>query len=134
MSKHQEFIHTLREMKNEQPCNQEDVIETADRLVNQDRQEAYGHPFDDFSRTAKMMTGIGFRFTDPKLGIREIEAKDIPIFMILVKLSREANTHKEDNIVDTIGYAKTLKQVHDEMERRKSVPTHPVESHGGKLI
>ena len=100
--------------------NSQDVQDTATHLVTEDRQKDYGHPYDDFSRTAAMMSGIGFRFMDPQLGIREIEAKDMPIFMILVKLSREVNHHKDDNVVDTIGYAKCLAMVHERMASLKS--------------
>ena len=98
----------------------EDSTDTAERLVNVDRQAFYGHPYDDFSRTAAMMSGIGFRFMDPQLGIREIEAKDMPIFMILVKMSRVVNHHKDDNVVDTIGYANCLAMVHERMASLKS--------------
>ena len=88
-----------------------DITQEAQQVQTK-RQSAYGHPYDDFSRTAAMMTGIGFRMREPSTGqLREIKAKDIPIFMILVKLSREVNQHKPDNLVDIIGYTKTLDTV-----------------------
>lgn len=97
------------------PCK-ENILDTADRLVNVERQADYGHPYDDFSRTAGMMTGIGFMFMDPSTKQpRAIQPKDIPIVMMLVKLSREVNHHKEDNLVDTVGYVKTLEKVHERM-------------------
>ena len=97
-----------------------DSLQHADYLVNEERQASYGHPFDDFSRTAAMMTGIGFRFSEHDGTIREIQAKDIPVFMIMVKLSREANAHKQDNLVDIMGYAKTLEKVHERLEWLKT--------------
>ena len=88
------------------------VENTAIALVNGDRQASYGKPIDDFSRTAGMMSAIGFRFSDPSTNtLRLIEAKDIPIFMMLIKLSREVHKHKDDNLIDICGYVKTLESV-----------------------
>ena len=88
-----------------------DILQIASDLVNGDRQQDYGHPALDFQRTARMMSGLGFRFDDPNTGIRDIKATDIPLFMVLVKLSREINKHKDDNLADCLGYIKTLDMV-----------------------
>lgn len=87
------------------------ILVNAEQLVNGDRQRDYGHPYDDFTRTARMASGLGFRMVDHQGNPRELNAKDIPMFMILVKLSRESNRHKEDNLTDCIGYVKTLDMV-----------------------
>ena len=84
----------------------------ATKNINIARQQEYGNPQEDFTRIAGMMTGIGFRFMDPNKGLREIQAKDIPIFMIMTKLSREVHKHKEDNLVDIKGYANTIESLH----------------------
>lgn len=95
-----------------QPCK-EDIRDTADRLVNVERQEYYDSPINNFTKIATMMTGAGFRCTGPNPGeIRVIEPRDIPIFMILTKISREVFRHKEDNLVDIVGYVKTLESIH----------------------
>lgn len=87
----------------------ESVLQEADRLVSTDRQQDYGHPLDDFTKTAKMWSAV--------LG-QEVSPEQVPLCMILVKISRETNRHKRDNLVDIAGYAKTLKLVVNEKEKR----------------
>ena len=86
----------------------ETILQEAQRLVHGDRQGSYGHPIDDFTKTAKIWTGILL----PKLlpGV-EIEAEDVPLCMVGVKLSREVNKPKRDNLVDGAGYFETLSLV-----------------------
>ena len=71
----------------------------AQKLVHGARQKSYGHPADDFARTAKMWSAI--------LGV-EVPPEKVPLCMIAVKVSREVNQHKRDNLVDIAGYAETL--------------------------
>ena len=92
-----------------EPYADESILVEADRLVSVDRQADYGHPIDDFSRSAAMWSAI--------LGI-EVQAEQIPLCMIAVKMSRELNRAKRDNLVDIAGYAKTLALVHEERQRR----------------
>ena len=87
----------------------ESVCEEADRLVSGDRRNAYGHPLDDFTKTAALWSAI--------LGVH-VAAEHIPLCMIAVKISRELNQPKRDNLVDICGYAKTLELVYDERTRR----------------
>lgn len=73
----------------------ETVLEEAGRLVYGDRQEAYGHPADDYERTALIWSAIlGFPVT----------AKQAALCMVGVKLSREAHRPGRDNRVDGAGY------------------------------
>lgn len=104
-------------MSNQQNNN---LNSNAIALVNGERQSDYGHPYDDFSRTAKMASGLGFRFQEDDGTLRDLKAKDIPMFMVLVKLSRESHKHKEDNLVDAIGYINTLDMVLTEEQRIKT--------------
>lgn len=77
----------------------EDVLHEAYRLTNGERQNAYGPPDQDFRRTAAMWTALkGVEFT----------ARDVAMFMICLKLSRETHQRSRDNAVDVAGYARCL--------------------------
>ena len=81
----------------------------------QERQQDYDIPARDFKKSGLMLSGFGFRCIDSKTGeTRMIEAKDIPVMMILIKLSRESYKHKRDNTDDIQGYARTLQMIHDD--------------------
>lgn len=88
----------------------ESVLVEAERLVHGDRQASYGHPIDDFTRTAKMWSAIlGFPISPEQVGL----------CMCAVKISRQCNKPKRDNLVDLAGYAETVHMVIEEKERRE---------------
>ena len=90
----------------------ETILQEASRLVHGDRGASYGSPLDDFTKTATLFNTL--RGTS-------LTAEDVAIFMMCVKLSREANKHKRDNLVDLCGYAETYMMVKDERCRRESL-------------
>jgi hypothetical protein len=93
-----------------QPKKEETALEEAHRIVNGARQKAYGHPLDDFSKTAKMWEGI--------IGV-PITPEQIALCMIAVKISRLRNTpDHRDSIVDIAGYTATYEMVQTERKRR----------------
>ena len=73
----------------------ESILAEAERLVTSSRNDDYGHPADDLGRAAKIWSAI--------LGI-EVTAKQVALCMVGVKLSREINKPKRDNLVDGAGY------------------------------
>lgn len=77
----------------------ESVLQEAQRLVYGDRQDAYGHPYDDYTRTARMWEAI--------LGLSpyKITPRIACLMMAAVKISREVNAPKRDNLTDLAGYA-----------------------------
>lgn len=80
------------------------ILQEAESVVYGDREASYGHPYDDFSRTAAMWAGLtGYSFTPAMVGL----------MMICVKLSRETNKPKRDNLVDIAGYAATVDRVRE---------------------
>jgi hypothetical protein len=83
----------------------ETILEEAQRIVHGQRNQDYGHPLDDFTRTAEMATGL---FRGKLLQGAKFTAEDVGLFQVLVKLSRQMNSPKRDNMVDTAGYAGTV--------------------------
>ena len=81
----------------------ETILEEAQRLVHGDRGESYGHPIVDYERTGRMWGAI--------LGIPDIDPRICCLMMIAVKLSREVNRHKRDNMTDAAGYAECAQMV-----------------------
>jgi hypothetical protein len=75
------------------------ILKEADRLTSTDRHQDYGHPRDDFAKTAALFSAL--------TGM-EFPVEWVPLFMICVKLSREMHRHKDDNLIDLCGYARTL--------------------------
>lgn len=70
------------------------LVESHD-LVYGDRNEAYGHPADDFARQAKIWSAI--------LEV-EVSATQVALCLVGTKLAREVNRPQEDNIIDAHGY------------------------------
>jgi uncharacterized protein DUF6378/uncharacterized protein DUF4406 len=93
------------------PIAPETILEEAQRLVYGPRQADYGHPLDDFTRTAVIWSAIiGAPVTAEKVGL----------CMVGLKLSRQVNHPKRDNLTDAAGYAGTVQMVIDERERREA--------------
>jgi len=100
--KSEEFKDFAAEQCAKQDVKPESVCAEADRIVASDRGNDYGRPIDDFSKTAVLWGVI--------LGI-EITPEQVAMCMAQVKVSRELNKHKRDNLVDLIGYTKCLDMV-----------------------
>lgn len=93
------------------PDGHKSVLTEAESLVHGQRNADYGHPLDDFTRTAALWSAI--------LG-HAVTAEQVGLCMICVKLSRQVNAPKRDNMVDAAGYAETVQWCVDERERRKT--------------
>jgi hypothetical protein len=73
------------------------LLLTAERLVNGDRNAQYGDPRQDFQRTATMWAAY--------LGV-DVQPHDVAALMALLKLSRiRWSPQKQDSWVDLAGYA-----------------------------
>jgi hypothetical protein len=80
------------------PC----VLEEASKLIDGDRQDAYGSAAENFTCTARMWSA----YLSVACGLeRELTPKDISHLMALLKIARLAKSpgHR-DSVVDGIGY------------------------------
>lgn len=71
----------------------------ANYLVNGDRQADYGSPAASYDQIAKIWSGL----LGSKLH-RDITAREAALMMVALKLQRETQRPKRDNIVDAHGY------------------------------
>lgn len=78
------------------------VLEEAHRLVDKDRTDDYGHPSEYFGQIA-VVWGELLDCT--------ITPEQVVLCMVLVKVMRENNKPKRDNVVDIAGYARVLEMV-----------------------
>ena len=101
-------LHRLRVHWEEPAETPEPVLAEAIRITDGARQADYGHPRDDFARTALMWTGI---LASKLREGAEVTAADVPLCMIAVKLARQSHRHKRDNLVDIAGYSRTAAMV-----------------------
>jgi len=95
----------------------DNILDLANSAVGGDRGDDYGHPLDDFTRSAQMISGL--------LG-HPVKPSDVPLIMICIKLSRQKNQYKADNLVDIAGYALTAEMVHDEAIKRDDILQGPL--------
>jgi len=85
------------------------VLMEAYNLTRGDRGSDYGHPLDDFAKTAMMWSAItGATVTEEM----------VAMMMTCLKISRELNRHKRDNLVDACGYMSTIEMINEERKRR----------------
>lgn len=86
------------------PARSQSILDEAQSLTTGDRNESYGHPYEDFSRTARMWSAV--------LGT-EVTAEQVALCMVCVKISRECHSPARDNRVDGAGYFNCLEMIHE---------------------
>lgn len=106
----------MNDLKND-PCAE------AIELVKGARQSDYGHPLDDFSKTALIWTAVLSKKLRPGA---MIDPEEVALCQVGIKLSREVNRPNFDNLVDMCGYARTTQMVYEERERRTNKLTPPL--------
>ena len=84
--------------------NRKETLENAIKTVCEDRQDSYGKPKDNFAMIADLWSGY--------LGDVLLEAEDVAIMMILLKIARiQTGKYKPDNFIDIAGYAACAAEV-----------------------
>ena len=77
------------------PYQRGKVLAEAERVINGERQDAYGNPEDSFTDIADLWGWY--------LGL-SLTPSAVAVMMALLKFAREKHQHKRDNIVDACGY------------------------------
>lgn len=92
---------------------QESILQEAHRLTHGSRNADYGHPLDDYTRTAALVSALlAHKLTSA------ITPAEMSLAMCCVKLSRQIHAPKRDNLVDLAGYAWVSGACIEESERR----------------
>jgi hypothetical protein len=84
---------------------EESICQEAHRLVNGERDQTYGTALTNFTRIAKLWSVV--------LNM-EVTPEQVGLCMALLKIAREVNKHKRDNLVDCAGYLLCTQKVIDE--------------------
>lgn len=84
------------------PANKLPAALQAWSIVYGARNTEYGHPRDDFGRTAKLWSAI--------LG-QDVSPVQVSLCMILLKVSRLCHDYQPDSVVDIAGYAQATNRV-----------------------
>lgn len=78
------------------------ILLDAERIINGERQADYDDPVENFNRISKIASIFAGK---------ELTAIDCCKVMIAVKIAREGNKHKDDNLIDLCGYAEILNRL-----------------------
>lgn len=85
------------------------ILLEAQNLVHGDRQRAYGHPRTNFQRIADLWSArLKEKLSEP------ITVEEVGMLMILIKVARDQQTPKRDNLTDIAGYAETISMCREE--------------------
>lgn len=101
---------TTEQKTNEQAT----AADKAKKLVYGDRNLDYGSPLQDYQRTSAVWSGLLIHKLKPG---EKIEPQEAVMMMAAMKLCREFTKHKEDNIVDAIGYNLCLEWIIKDIEK-----------------
>ena len=89
---------------------EESILDEAKRITDSERMIEYGHP----KKSLSTIANYWIIYLDSKDDYT-ITSKDVSMMMILLKIARESNKSKRDNLVDISGYAR-LASIIEEIE------------------
>jgi hypothetical protein len=84
------------------------IIEEAKQVVDGPRKSDYGPPKESFGKIAKVWSVI--------LGI-EVEPRKVGLCLMGLKIVRDSNKAKRDNLRDTVGFCDCLEDVDDNYKK-----------------
>lgn len=78
----------------------QDILHQVDGIISE-RGLQYGDPSESFTQIAEIWTTLLRAQLAPG---QRVSASDVGLLMAALKIVRQSNTHKRDNLVDAIGY------------------------------
>lgn len=78
--------------------SKQSVLVEAENLINGDRAASYGPPEVNFLRWRDMCRSTG------RANLAQITSEDLAVVMICLKIARDTNSAKRDNLVDGAAY------------------------------
>lgn len=93
---------------------EESILTIAERLTNHNRQDDYGHPFDNF-------TDIG-RIWGMILNRPDISPQTVGLMMAGLKIAREKHSHLRDNLIDGAGYFNAIDMCYERISQNQTKP------------
>ena len=91
------------------------ILKKVGDMLSTEKRQDYGHVYASFSHIADLWS-LYLKYTGRiPYDDEDLKPKDVAMLMVLFKIAREEHKHKEDNLLDIIGYA-TLAQVIQETE------------------
>lgn len=82
------------------------ILEEANEIAGESRSRDYGHPFQNHQRIADIWNvQLGPKLKAP------ITPREVALMMVGLKLAREVNSPKRDNLVDAAGYIKCVDMI-----------------------
>ena len=84
------------------------VIDQAKHIIEGDREQTYGRPGKNLRKIAEQWS----LYISQQSGISvTLLEEDVCWMMALLKMARQMHRHKEDNLVDAIGYIALIEKV-----------------------
>ena len=90
------------------------ILQEAEEIVNGARKVDYGSAKESFTKIGQLSTLLLDRDELDLLASGIISATVVCKIMQAVKLVRESNTHKRDNLVDLAGYSSLLNDLRED--------------------
>lgn len=93
------------------------ILDTIIPTLNE-REKNYDTPTNNFRRIADFWNTYLTNRTNPTA---DISPEDVGWLMVLMKIAREQHAHKDDNLVDAVGYIICVEKIIEESGDKKNV-------------
>ena len=81
------------------------ILQEAQKVIDE-RRKSYGSPKNNLGITKRLWDAwLDGKYLNKGLSGFQIDVQDVAMMQILLKVAREANSSKRDNLVDIAGYA-----------------------------